>query len=1117
MTPPDSNTLQIDEHLARLLAAYDQGIGEADPKAPTLGLPAIAPPGSGERLLGPLTPGAVNEGSAGDALPDPDRTHPVAPERPDPVQTPPPYNAPPRVGRFELRRQLGKGGCGIVFLAFDPKLQREVALKIPRPEMLLSLDARRRLIREALAAAEFDHPNLVPVYETGEIGPVCFIATAFCPGQTLAEWLDRQSFPVPVRQAARLVATVAEAVQHAHDRGVLHRDLKPNNVILQETKIDPQAEDPPIGSCPLRGDYFIPRVVDFGLAKLAERGPSDTGSRQILGTPKYMAPEQAQGRQEDIGPAADVYALGVILYEMLVGRAPYEGATDVEVLRLAIEGNLTHPRAIRKDVPRDLEAICLKAMARSPVKRYRTAIDLADDLRRFLDGRPTLARPLKWPGRAARWLRRNDQVVALVMVSAVAFFFLGVGLWSLDKTQKVERSETELRLRERERVRADRQREYASRVRAAFHAWRNGDARQMEASLRIAEEVADWEGDPTEFAWGYLSRLGRVDRLAVPYSSGAAVSLAVSPDAGRVATGHPDGTLSLWERRTGRVVASVKAHPSELTHLAFIGGGAVLVTAGGERVVRTWEVSPEGALKPGPTLPPLPAPVTCLAATADGAAVFVGSAKGGCLGWDPTGARGPLSWQATTSEPVVAIAVSPDAKTVATVGTTGPVRLWSAATAAPDGEIRAAAGAVTLAFMRAAPSVIPAGPPGWRLATAGRDDGTVRVFEPNGREFRTLTGHAEPILTLSASPDGSTLASGGQDAGVCVWDLQTGSLRTLLRGHIKPVRGVQFGPDGRTLYTASDDGVMKAWDLTADPEGRSLRDLASAVTAVAIHPDGRRVAVAHADGSVDVYPDRNGPPRRIEANGRGEIAVLRFPAAGPPIGVELAGRAAAVWTFGETPQVVFRPEAAGSGEVTKADLSSDGTRLAFGDDAGKVTVWSIPDRRLIGAFDTRLPSPVRHLVFSQNGKRLAALTAGYWVGVWEVGDPEMNFQVPGHGEGLRLVRFLPDGNRVVTAGLGSSIRTWYLPTGREELQLLGHVGQMYGLAVSPDGRTLAGGSQTGEVKLWDLRTGQELLELRRHGGPVRVVEFAPGGRMMITGGVTASGTGELAFWEAGRD
>src|SRR5262245_55443200 len=434
-----SESLQIDEHLARLLAAYDQGIDGGDGKAPTIGVPRSElpprPPLPGERTVQPLSSFAPNEGSVGELLPDSSRAGPPwsAGVQSD---TPAPPGGAHRIGRFELRKQLGKGGCGIVFLAYDPKLERDVALKIPRPEMLLSPEARRRLVREALAAAEFDHPNLVPVYETGEIRPICFIATAFCPGQTLGEWLDQQAFPVPVRQAARLVATIAEAVQHAHDRGVLHRDLKPNNVILQSTKDDPQELDAPRGACQLRSEHFVPRVVDFGLAKLLERGgPSDTNTRQVLGTPKYMAPEQAQARHDDVGPTADVYALGVILYELLAGCAPYEGASDVEVLRQSIEGHRRHPRHIRPDIPRDLEAICLKAIERTSARRYRTAIDFADDLRRFLDGKPTLARPLNWAGRSVKWLRRNDQVVALAVVTIVAVVLLAVGGWYVRQTR----------------------------------------------------------------------------------------------------------------------------------------------------------------------------------------------------------------------------------------------------------------------------------------------------------------------------------------------------------------------------------------------------------------------------------------------------------------------------------------------------------------------------------------------------------------------------------------------------------------------------------------------------------------------------------------------------------
>ena len=268
---------------------------------------------------------------------------------------------------------------------------------------------------------------------------------------------------------------------------------------------------------------------------------------------------------------------------------------------------------------------------------------------------------------------------------------------------------------------------------------------------------------------------------------------------------------------------------------------------------------------------------------------------------------------------------------------------------------------------------------------------------------------------------------------------------------------------------------------------------------------------------MDVFPDRAvGRPRRLPAGGRSAVAVLRFPESGPPVGVELAGRAAVVWEFGDAPRAVLRAEAAGGGAVTAADLSADGTRLAVGDDGGKVTVWSVPGRGPVAGFDTELRSPVRHLAFSPDGKRLATQTTEAVVGVWEVGEPGVRFRVPGHGEGLSLLRFLPAGDRIVTAGRVGSIKAWHLPSGREEIQLLGHVGRVTGLAVSPDGQTLASGSGTGDVKLWDLRTGQELIELRRHNGPVIVAEFAPNGRLMLTGGMTAGG-GELTFWEADRE
>jgi len=1059
-----AESLHLDEHLARVLAAFDQDIGTADAKAPTIGLP---PP---------------NEGSLSELIPDP--------------RTPPPLpTGPHRLGRYELRRQLGKGGCGIVFLAYDPKLKREVALKMPRPEMLMSADARRRLAREARAAAEFDHPNLVPVYESGEIGPLTYVATAYCPGKTLADWLDRQAYPVPARQAARLVAIISDAVQHAHDRGVLHRDLKPNNILLMESKGFPVEQGPPPGSVHLRGEHYVPRVLDFGLAKLSAPNPDETATRQVLGTPRYMAPEQAQARHDEVDVRADVYALGVILYELLAGRPPFDGASDVEILRQAIDGRLVPPRELRADLPRDLEAICLKAMSRTPAKRYRTAIDLADDLRRFLDGLPTLARPLKWTGRASRWLRRHDQAVALGVVVAIALVFISIGVWHARETEQL-RTQRDTTLAARSR--ADREREHARHLRDAFLAWRAGDAPQMAESLASAKAVALLNNDFPGFVSGYLSQFGRVERLSAAGPAGAR-TLALSPDGSRAATGHADGTVALWDRGSGKLLGTA-VHPGPVRQLGFVNGGTRLVSAGGEGLLRVWDVGGNGAPTPLSQPSGLPGPVTAFAVAADGRRVLIGTHIGLVAVWDATDNRVERTWE--TGGTVSAVAFSPDGKLAVTSGEA--TRLWDADTGRPVGEVRGADGVLALSFL-------PDGNGGWLLGQVARTDGTVRLFDRLGREVRTLPGHGGEATAFGVSPDGTLVACGGADAAVRVLDAATGATRALLRGHDAAVRGVRFAPDGRTLVTVAEDGVFKVWDLTADPEGTTVRGLPAAVAAVAAHPDGRGYAVAYADGSVDVGLQRGAAPRRVPADGRGPLAALRFPADGPPVGVELIARGAVVWTFGATPAAVLRVELPGG--VSSVALSATGGRVAVGGGRGRVSVRSVPDGGEVMTIDTATGAPVRLMALSDDGERVAAPTAGHMVGVWSAGTEAPIAELAGHGDGLWLVRFFPAGDRLVTAGRGNSLRVWSVMPAREDVALFGHVDRVTAVSVSPDGRTLVSGSATGEVKLWDVRTGVELVGLRRHTGPVTAAEFAPGGPLLLTAATPPGGRGELAFWD----
>ncbi len=333
-----------------------------------------------------------------------------------------------QLGRFQIRGLLGQGAFGMVFLAADPQLDREVALKVPRPEALLTSEVRERFLREARAAAGLDHPNLVPVYEAGVVGPFCYIASAYCPGITLSQWLKERSELTPVRLAAALVATLADAVGHAHARGVIHRDLKPSNVLLQAKRRNPAGADSTVqdlaAAAVCSEEEIVPRITDFGLAKLTAAAPAPPGeegaqtrSGAVLGTPNYMAPEQASGRNKEVGPAADIYALGAILYELLTGRPPFRGETLLELLEQVRSRDPLSPSRLRPKLPRDLETICLKCLHKEPHKRYGSAAALADDLRRYLAGEPIQARPIRAWERGMKWARRQPALALLLAVS----------------------------------------------------------------------------------------------------------------------------------------------------------------------------------------------------------------------------------------------------------------------------------------------------------------------------------------------------------------------------------------------------------------------------------------------------------------------------------------------------------------------------------------------------------------------------------------------------------------------------------------------------------------------------------------------------------------------------
>ncbi len=584
MTPDETSPSPVDEQLLAELMALDALLHAAAKQGAGRGCIASSPGEMDERgrsrlrLL--LTMLDATETSKG----RPEDTSPAALERPADERR-------PLLDRFDVLDDLGAGGFGFVVRARDRLLGREVALKMPLPERALAPGDVHRFLREARAAARLDHPHIVRVFDAGELGPLgYFIASEFCRGPSLRRWLKSENEPVPARVAARWMAAIADAVQHAHDRGILHRDIKPDNIILA----GPQRPDES-GAGAWRStspaDLF-PRLTDFGLAKLAEEVGDETRSDVRMGTAHYMAPEQAAGRRHEVGPATDVYALGATLYEIVTGRPPFRGETDSETLRLVLETDPVAPRSLRPGLPRDLETIGLKCLCKEPARRYATAAQLHDDLRRFLEGRPIRARRTSAAERMWRWCRRNKAVAGLL---AAVFVLLAAmaGVASVGYVREAaaramaETAEGKAN-RETDRARSPAEHEirrlwYAASVNLMQLAW---DAGQVG---RLRELLTATETDPDRgFEWYYWRRLCHLERSDLIGHRAGVRSVAWSPDGTRLATASWDGTARVWDA-TGREILALEGHRSQVNSVAWSPDGTRLATGGWDGTARIWD------------------------------------------------------------------------------------------------------------------------------------------------------------------------------------------------------------------------------------------------------------------------------------------------------------------------------------------------------------------------------------------------------------------------------------------------------------------------------------------------------------------------------------------------
>jgi uncharacterized delta-60 repeat protein len=559
-----------DEVLAREFDRYLQRLesGEANPSAdPTDDLPAgelRTRLERGKRCLALLHQAAAGR-FGGDGEP-----------ADGPTGGPPDGNRPGRIGRFQIESVLGAGGFGVVYLAYDPRMRRRVALKIPRLETIASEEVLRRFEQEAEAAAKLDHPNIVAVFEAGLSGAIPYIAAAYYEGPTLAAWLKAHPSPIPPHAAASVVRQLALGVEHAHQRGVLHRDVKPSNILLAVRERIPAVD--------VRLEDVAPKLMDFGLAKIAREGRDVTRSGSLLGTIRYMSPEQAAGRIHEIGPTSDVYSLGTVLYELLSGAPPFNADSDLEVLQKIQREDPPKIRSRRREAPSDLETICLKCLQKQSSRRYPSARALAEDLDRYAAGLPIHARPVGAAERARKWARRNPAWAGLA--ASIVLFVAAAMAMLIDSNRRI-RAALQSERASREQL---REQLYAVDVRKAGELLRRNDVPEARGRLDAHRPTAG-EADLREFAWHYLSNL-----LPDASPTGAkhpadVYSLARSSDGRRLAAGCRDGRVRVWALPDFRLEKELDCEGKEVNSVAFSPDDRWLAAGCDDSFPRVWDAS----------------------------------------------------------------------------------------------------------------------------------------------------------------------------------------------------------------------------------------------------------------------------------------------------------------------------------------------------------------------------------------------------------------------------------------------------------------------------------------------------------------------------------------------
>ncbi|HEY3914311.1 MAG TPA: protein kinase, partial [Verrucomicrobiae bacterium] len=977
----------------------------------------------------------------------------LAPQESPPDKPQP--NFPRAFGSYELIEEIARGGMGIVYKARQVALNRLVALKVIVSGEFSSPDFLRRFRTEAEAAARLDHPNIVPIYEIGEVDGQPFFSMKLVEARALTRAVAGD------RQAAALVATLARAVHYAHQHGVVHRDLKPNNVL-----VDAKGE---------------PYLTDFGLAKLAERDSTLTRTHAIMGTPSYMAPEQARGESKQLTTAADIYGLGAILYELLAGQPPFAGGTTMETIRMVLEKDPRRLTAINPKTDRDLETICLKCLEKDPLRRYGSAEALADDLDRWLRHEPIAARRSSVLHRFGKWTQRHPAVAALVgglIVSLLMGF--GLTLWQSAARQKA------LVLGQRSL--------YAARIGLAAEAWTEGHVNRTSALLDSLKP-GDGQEDLRGFEWRYLRGICRDESFFTLADEQKPVkSVAASPDGHLLALVGNKPYVSLFDLATRKITARLPANSGN-SFVAFSPDSACVAAVGEDSAIRIWDVIGK---RPVTILEGHQYPVAQVAYSPDGKWLASASKSDGLIKvWDLATKTVWASFGAVPNE-YPAVAFSPDSATLAwSTGDRG-IELTDVESRATWARLTGhGASVVSLAFSS----------DGKWLASASKDS-DVRIWGAKTGAFNAvLYGHNAILTSVAFSPDNQLLATTCVDGTVKLWNVRTEKEITTYKGHEMWVNNSVFLPDGHTLATGGEDGTVKLWDVTREEHSAGIEyhnaAQSPALLAVSVQDgttngnffrqdacevcysaDGSRFIALDDRAIIQIWDGeiRQSISVRPLANAAA-IATAIFPDGRQAVSSGL-DRKLRLWNLEASahPKIVGETDS----PSVRLAISSDGNWLAAGTGTGRIVIWDTSQWKPVMT-NSSLAGRVTAFKFSPDLRELFAAVqiadgTNMLLSV-DLGKGTVHLSPEHHQGTVTSLAFSPDGKLVAGSCRDAIVRLWESQTLIRMGTFRGHSGYVTSAAFTPDGRTLATASNDGTVKLWAVESRQELFTLPGHIAP----------------------------------